>query len=142
MFGDNLKTMRRQKGFSQEALAERLHMVRQTISKWEKGLSVPDAEMLIQLADILDTNVATLLGGAADIEDESNRNAISVQLEQLNTLLAEKNKRSRRIWRNIVIVLLSFFIISVLLVAIGVYLFSFETNFSINDHATEIIIEP
>ena len=142
MFGDNLKTMRRQKGFSQEALAERLHMVRQTISKWEQGLSVPDAEMLIQLADILDTNVATLLGGAADIEDEPNRNTISVQLEQLNMLLAEKNRRSRKIWRNIVIVLLSFFIISVLLVVIGVYLYSFETNFSIDDHATEIIIEP
>ena len=109
MFGDNLRTMRKQKGFSQETLAERLHVVRQTISKWEKGLSVPDAEMLIQLADILDTNVATLLGGAADIEDGLNRNTISVQLEQLNTLLAEKNRRSRKIWRTIVIVLLSFF---------------------------------
>ena len=142
MFGDNLKTIRKQKGFSQEALAERLHIVRQTISRWEKGLSVPDAEMLIQLADILDTTVAILLGKAVDIEDESNRNTISAQLEQLNALLAEKNRRSRKIWRTIVIVLLSFFVVSVSLVVIGVYLYSFETNFSINDHTTEIIIEP
>ena len=53
MFGENLKMLRKQKGFSQEELAVRLHVVRQTISKWEKGLSIPDAEMLIRLAEIL-----------------------------------------------------------------------------------------
>ena len=52
MFSDNLKTMRKEKGFSQEQLATRLNVVRQTISKWEKGLSVPDAELLIQLAEV------------------------------------------------------------------------------------------
>ena len=40
MFNENLKTLRKQKGFSQEELASRLHVVRQTISKWEKNLSV------------------------------------------------------------------------------------------------------
>ena len=44
MFGENLKTLRKQKGFSQEELAVRLHVVRQTVSKWEKNLSVPDAD--------------------------------------------------------------------------------------------------
>ena len=53
MFGENLKTLRKQKGFSQEELATRLHVVRQTISKWEKNLSVPDADTLIRLAEIL-----------------------------------------------------------------------------------------
>jgi len=142
MFGDNLKTMRRQRGFSQEALAERLNIVRQTISKWEKGLSVPDAEMLIQLADILDTTVATLLGETVDIEDESNKNTISAQLEQLNALLAEKNRRSRRVWRTIAVVLFSFFVVSVLLVVIGLVSYSFKTDVSIDDITTEIIIEP
>jgi putative transcriptional regulator len=47
MFGENLKTLRKEKGFSQEQLAARLNVVRQTISKWEKGISVPDAETLI-----------------------------------------------------------------------------------------------
>ena len=54
MFSENLKTLRKQKGFSQEELATRLHVVRQTISKWEKNLSVPDADTLIRLAEILE----------------------------------------------------------------------------------------
>ena len=62
MFGENLKMLRKQKGFSQEELAVRLHVVRQTISKWEKGLSIPDAEMLIRLAEILEVSVSELLG--------------------------------------------------------------------------------
>jgi len=142
MFGDDLKAIRKQKGFSQEALAERLHLVRQTISKWETGLSVPDAEMLIRLADVLDTTVATLLGGTVDIEDDVDRNTISKQLAQLNALLAEKNRRSRRIWRTIAIVLVSFFAVSVLLVVFGVTMFSYKTDGPISGPATEIIIEP
>jgi putative transcriptional regulator len=62
MFSENLKTLRKEKGFSQEQLAIRLNVVRQTISKWEKGLSVPDAETLMQLAEVLDVNVSDLLG--------------------------------------------------------------------------------
>ena len=46
MLSDNIRTLRKQKGYSQETLAERLHIVRQTVSKWEKGVSVPDAELL------------------------------------------------------------------------------------------------
>ena len=61
MFGENLKTLRKQKGFSQEELAARLHVVRQTVSKWEKGLSVPDADTLIRLAEVLEVSVSELL---------------------------------------------------------------------------------
>lgn len=46
MFQENLKNYRKAKGLTQEDLAVRLHVVRQTISKWEKGLSVPDAALL------------------------------------------------------------------------------------------------
>ena len=49
MFSENLKTLRKQKGYTQEELAARLNVVRQTVSKWEKGLSVPDAELLLRL---------------------------------------------------------------------------------------------
>ena len=62
MFHENLKALRKDRGLSQEELAARLHVVRQTISKWEKGLSVPDAEMLLRLAEVLDTTVSRLLG--------------------------------------------------------------------------------
>ena len=66
MFQENLRLKRRERGLSQEELASRLHVVRQTISKWEKGQSVPDAEQLIKLAVILETTVSELLGTQAE----------------------------------------------------------------------------
>ena len=77
MFGENLKTLRKQKGFSQEELATRLHVVRQTISKWEKNLSVPDADTLIRLAEILEVSVSELLG--AKIENENTASDVAEQ---------------------------------------------------------------
>lgn len=68
MFHENLKALRKDRGLSQEELAVRLNVVRQTISKWEKGLSVPDAAMLIRLAEVLDTTVSRLLG--ADVPED------------------------------------------------------------------------
>ena len=62
MLNENLKNLRKAKGLSQEELAVKLNVVRQTVSKWENGLSVPDSEMLIRLADALDTSVSVLLG--------------------------------------------------------------------------------
>ena len=64
MFNDKLKTFCKEKGLSQEELAERLHIVRQTVFKQANGLSVPDADLLIQIAEIFETSVCTLLGDA------------------------------------------------------------------------------
>ena len=54
MLSDTIQTLRKEKGYSQEEVAIRLNVVRQTVSKWEKGLSVPDADMLIKLAELFD----------------------------------------------------------------------------------------
>ena len=62
MLNENIKALRKAKGLSQEELAIKLNVVRQTVSKWEKALSVPDAGMLIKIADALDTTVNVLLG--------------------------------------------------------------------------------
>lgn len=62
MLNENIKALRKVKGLSQEELAIKLNVVRQTISKWENGLSVPDSGMLVQIADALDTTVNVLLG--------------------------------------------------------------------------------
>ena len=62
MLNENIKNLRKAKGISQEELAIRLNVVRQTVSKWERGLSVPDSGMLISLAEELDTSVSVLLG--------------------------------------------------------------------------------
>lgn len=62
MLGENIRTIRKEQGLSQEELAERIHVVRQTVSKWEKGLSVPDTELLEALSEALETPVSVLLG--------------------------------------------------------------------------------
>ena len=110
MFGENLKTLRKQKGFSQEELATRLHVVRQTISKWEKNLSVPDADTLIRLAEILEVSVSELLG--AKIENENTASDVAEQLSRINEQLAIKNRRSRRIWKIVAIILAAIILIN------------------------------
>lgn len=111
MFGENLKTLRKQKGFSQEELATRLHVVRQTISKWEKNLSVPDADTLIRLAEVLEVSVRELLG--AKIESENAASDVAEQLSRINEQLAIKNRRSRRIWKIVAIILAAIVLINI-----------------------------
>lgn len=85
MLSQNIKKYRKAKGMSQEELAVRLHVVRQTVSKWENGLSVPDAQVLIQLSQLLEVPVSTLLGVAVE---ESDTQQLSQELERVNGELA------------------------------------------------------
>ena len=103
MFSENLKTLRKQKGMTQEELASRLHVVRQTVSKWEQGRSVPDADLLVRLAEVLETTVAVLLG--SPVEEPEDKDALAQALERINETMAERNRRSRRIWKAVAIVL-------------------------------------
>lgn len=86
MISENIKKYRKAKGMSQEEMAVKLHVVRQTVSKWEQALSVPDAEVLIRMAFLLEVPVSTLLG--VEIENE-NINRLTDELAQLNKQLAE-----------------------------------------------------
>ena len=118
MFSENLKALRRAKGLTQEELAARLHVVRQTVSKWEKGLSVPDAELLIRLAEVLDTTVGQLLG--ADIpEDGESRNDLADQLARINEQLAIRNRRGRFILRLVLGILAAIVVVNLLLVVLS-----------------------
>lgn len=94
MIHENIKQFRKAKGMTQEELAVKLHVVRQTVSKWEKGLSVPDADMVIQLADLLGVSVHQLLGTSADTATTAQ---LSEELARLNEQLAKKNLREKRI---------------------------------------------
>ena len=123
MFSENLKTLRKQKGFSQEELASRLHVVRQTISKWEKNLSVPDADTLIRLAEILEVSVSELLGSKIETKNGNVTNDVAEQLSRINDQLAIKNRRSRRIWKAIAIILVVFFLISVFIIMTSIAAF-------------------
>lgn len=106
MFCHNLKSLRKAKGLSQEELAIKLSVVRQTVSKWENGISVPDAEMLIKIAEVLDSTVNILLGEQVIIEEETELKAIASKLELLNEQMAQRNERVRRIWRIVFIIVI------------------------------------
>ena len=82
MLNDNIKHLRKTKGLSQEELAIKLSVVRQTVSKWENGISVPDAEMLIKIAEVLDTTVNILLGEQVIIEEETELKVIASKFEE------------------------------------------------------------
>lgn len=109
MLNQNLKTIRKNKGFTQEDLANRLHVTRQTISKWEKGYSVPDADMLTKIADELDVSVSDLLGNEKIAQEKSD--SLSEQLARINEQLSIKNRRAKRIWRTVIILVIAFFIV-------------------------------
>ena len=114
MLGDHLKRIRKERGFTQEELAVRLHVVRQTVSKWEKNLSVPDAELLQRLSEELDVPVSELLGGAGEREHTQERQAIAEQLSRINEQLAIKNRRSRRVWTVLAVLLAVMILVPIL----------------------------
>lgn len=95
MLNENIKTIRKAKGLSQEELALKLNVVRQTVSKWEHGLSVPDSEMLVSLSEVLETPVSTLLGETVIEPPADDLKAISEKLEIINLQLA-RSKAARR----------------------------------------------
>ena len=99
MLSENIKTARKSKGLSQEELAVKLNVVRQTISKWEQGLSVPDSDMLIALSDALATPVSALLGEFAVRAEADDLKAIAEKLEIINLQLARKKENGRKLLR-------------------------------------------
>ena len=123
MFGENLKTLRKNKGITQEELAARLNIVRQTVSKWEKGQSVPDAEMLVKLAEVFEVPVSHLLGSR--IEPDVRPDALAEQLARINEQLVIKNQRSKRIWKTIGIIAACVIIANILFVGL-MLLFSYS----------------
>lgn len=140
MLGDNIKILRKQKGYSQETLAGQLNVVRQTVSKWEKGISVPDAEMLSRIAELLEVSVEELLGNKIPENTASEENAenkeIVKQLAVLNEQLAMQNLSRRHVLKTVKIVLSVIIAASIAVIiffAIGSSLLSFKS-----DHSTGV----
>ncbi|MBD5513345.1 MAG: helix-turn-helix transcriptional regulator [Lachnospiraceae bacterium] len=96
MLNENIKAIRKSKGLSQEELAVKLNVVRQTLSKWERGLSVPDSDMLICISEVLETPVSTLLGETVIESKVDDLKAISEKLEIINLQLAKSNTMKRK----------------------------------------------
>lgn len=124
MLNENIKSIRKSKGLSQEELAIKLNVVRQTISKWEKGLSVPDSDMLISISEVLETPVSTLLGETIAEPKMDDLKVISEKLEAINLQLAKRKTTRRKIlhWGFISLCALIVIIFAVLFVLNSPYL--------------------
>lgn len=118
MLNENIRALRKSKGLSQQELAIKLNVVRQTISTWEQGLSVPDSEMLISLSEVLETPVSKLLGETVAETEADNIKAISEKLEVINLQLAQRKTTRRKVIRWLLISLCA--IIVVVFVAVGI----------------------
>ena len=130
MLNENIKAIRKQRGLSQEELAIRLHVVRQTVSKWEKGLSVPDSDMLVKIAEVLEVSIGELLGQR--MYDEKDKNEITEQLIRINEQFAIKNRRSKLILKIIIGILIGFLVVNLILMVVGMISFN---SYNSNTHA-------
>ncbi len=128
MLSENLKNLRRSKGLTQDELAIKLNVVRQTVSKWEKGLSVPDSEMLIRIAYELDTSVNVLLGETVTTNDDMELKEIAEKLELLNEQFAKRNESRRKMWRTIFIIVIVLAIAALLFNLVGFITFLAAIN--------------
>ncbi len=124
MLKENIKKIRKSKGLSQQELAIKLNVVRQTISKWEQGLSVPDSEMLISISEVLETPVSTLLGETISEFKVNDLEVISEKLEIINLQLSQMKDLRRKIIHWFLILLCAIIIITftVLILSNSLYL--------------------
>ena len=135
MLKENIKARRKSKGLSQEELAIKLNVVRQTISKWEQGLSVPDSEMLISISEVLETPVSILLGETISESKVDDIKAISEKLEVINLQLSQR-KISRRKTLHWLFILL--FAVILIISAILIVLDSSYLDWNFNDPETAV----
>lgn len=136
MLNENLKAIRKSKGLSQEELAERLHVVRQTVSKWEQGLSVPDSDLLVSISEILETPVSVLLGETVTEQEPDAISVLSEKLEAINLQLAQRKqlRRNAAHWTFIIIGA-----VILMIAACLIWLKSPYLNWDYNDPETAIV---
>lgn len=91
MLGDNIQKYRKARGLTQEQLSAQIPVVRQTLSKWEKNLSVPDAQALVRLSQVLEVSVEVLLDTPQQGEN------LAAELARVNEALAERNRQLKKI---------------------------------------------
>lgn len=136
MLNENIKLIRKSKGLSQQELAVKLNVVRQTVSKWEQGLSVPDSDMLITISEVLETPVSTLLGETVSEMEVDNLKAISEKLEVINLQLAQRNTTKRKTIQWLLILLCA--VIVMIFIAL-ILLKSPNLDWNYNDPETAVL---
>ena len=129
MLNENIKKIRKSKGLSQQELAIKLNVVRQTISKWEQGLSVPDSDMLISISEALETPVSTLLGEIITESQTDDLKAIAQKLEIINLQLAKSKALKTKIFK------WSLVSLCVVIIAIFMSLFKVKSPYLVWDYS-------
>ena len=94
-FNNKLYDLRKQKGFSQEELANRLNVSRQTISKWEVGESTPDMEKLVAISDLFEVSLDELVKGEEPKTAGTSEQVVKSELysDIKEHVLTEDNKK-------------------------------------------------
>jgi len=146
MLGENIKTYRQKKGYTQEEVANRLHVTRQTISKWEKNYSVPDAEVFVKLADVLEVQISQLLLEVkvdSDVQTtEEKQNAYAEQLAHIAEQMAIRNRQRKRIWKTIGIAFAAIIVVCIILIVMNIASFSaYPTTEDVQTHEETVMLE-
>lgn len=90
--GKKLLSLRQQKGISQQELANYLHVTRQTVSKWESDLSLPDMKLSLAIAEFYNISITELLG----IEEETSQDSLKQLYEGTNIVLDNMQKEFKK----------------------------------------------
>ena len=136
MLNENIKAIRKSKGLSQQELAIKLDVVRQTVSKWEQGLSAPDSDMLISISEALETPVSTLLGETVTESEVDELKAISEKLEIINLQLAQRKTTTKKMFQWL---LFSLCIVIVIIFAVLAVLNSPYLGWDYSDPETAVV---
>lgn len=123
-FGENLVNLRKSKGVSQERLAERLGLTRQTISKWELNQSTPDLNYIIQMSEYFEVSIDYLVKGETTVVDEIQTQPIEIEsVKKQNAITGYK-------W---------IFVLGLVLMAVSMFgIMIFAVCAAINPHTYEI----
>lgn len=122
--GALIRNLRTQQGLTQRELAQRLTVSDKAVSKWERGLSVPDSDLLIALSKALETPVSTLLGETVTESEADQVKALSEKLEIINLQFARRKamRRSALHWLLIAVCLGILAVAAILVVVNSPYL--------------------
>ena len=115
--GKFIQEKRKEKSLTQEALAERLYVTDRAVSKWERGLSLPDADKMLDLCDILGINVNELLLGEKIGMEDNNKKTEELILE----LAKQEEKNNKKIFTNMWVILITTFIFYISIIILAAY---------------------
>ena len=125
--------------------SRKLGVSRQTISKWEKNYSVPDAEVFVKLADVLEVQTSQLLEVKVDSDmqtTEEKQNAYAEQLAHIAEQMAIRNRQRKRIWKTIGIAFAVIIVVCIILIVMNIAFFSaYPTTEDVQTHEETIMLE-